>query len=233
MVELKQENVKYGGNINREGSLYWNEPTEGHATRRPPIRQAKTARGYTIANDTVVFHESELEHRVSTIIQARNDVRELHSQFPVLPFTDVDGVVHKHTFDFYVIFNDDHRVAVAVKYVKKQKQIHDMFRRIEMTTFSHVADDLRLMTELDASYDAFHNAQAILNSREFFDADEYKATRSIASRLAGQFRFGELLRNCSNFGVRRNAIWQLIDHGLLVPLEVERISEMSWLKATH
>ncbi|WP_245450246.1 Tn7 transposase TnsA N-terminal domain-containing protein [Rhizobium anhuiense] len=177
----------------------------------------------------MVFHESELEHRVSTIIQARADVRELHSQFPVLPFADDDGVLHEHTFDFYVVFDDGYRVAIAVKHARKQAQILDMFDRIGRHDFSHVADDLRLMTEEDATYEAFYNAHDILLSREHFDEAEYQTTRSIAKRLAGRFRLGELLRGCSHLGARRDAVWQLIDDGLLIPLSSGRISDLTWL----
>lgn len=180
----------------------------------------------------MVYHESELEHRVSTIIQARADVRELHSQFPVLPFADDDGVLHDHTFDFYVVFADGYRVAIAVKHARKRKLIRDMFDRIAREGFSHIADDLRLMTEEEATYDAFYNAHEILRSREHFDETEYKTTRSLAEQLIGRFRFGELLRDCPELGARRNAVWQLIDHGLLVPLSTERISELTWLKAS-
>lgn len=165
----------------------------------------------------MVFHESELEHRVSTIIQARADVRELHSQFPVLPFADDDGVIHDHTFDYYVVFDDGYRVAVAVKHARKRGQILDMFDRIARHDFSHVTDDLRLMTE-EETYEAFYNAHDILRAREHFDEVEYETTRSIAKRLVGRFRFGELLRGCSHLGARRDAVWQLIDDGLLVPL---------------
>ncbi|MBM7043589.1 hypothetical protein JTP94_00255 [Rhizobium lusitanum] len=209
--------------------LFWNEPTEGHATRRPALRQAKTARGFTIFNGTVVFHESELEHRVSTIMQGRADVRELHSQFPVLSFSDDDGVIHDHTFDYYVVFNDGFRVAIAVKHARKQAQILEMFNRIARQDFSHVADDLRLMTEEDATYEAFYNAHDILRAREHFDTIEYETTLSIAKRLAGRFRFGELLRGCRHVGSRRDAVWQLIDRGHLVPLSRGRISDLSWL----
>jgi len=177
----------------------------------------------------VVFHESELEHRVSTIIQARADVRELHSQFPVLPFADDDGVIHDHTFDYYVVFNDGYRVAIAVKHARKQALIHDMFDRIARHDFSHVADDLRLMTEEDATYEAFYNAHDILRAREHFDEIEYDTTRSIAARLVGRFRFGELLRGCSHLGARRDAVWQLIDQGYLLPLSRGRISDLTWL----
>lgn len=232
MVVLRQENVKYQGSTDGGESLYWNEPTTGHATRRPPIRQAKTARGFSLFNNIVVFHESELEHRVSTVIQARNDVRELHSQFPVLQFADDDGVIHKHIFDFYVVFSDGHRVAVAVKYAKKQKLIEKMFSQIEKKDFSHVADYLCLMTEEDATYDAFHNAHDILRSRHQIDKIEYDTTRLITEQLVGRFRFGDLLRGCPQIGNRRNAIWQLIDHGLLVPLSTERISDLTWLKTS-
>ncbi|GEO87519.1 MULTISPECIES: hypothetical protein [Alphaproteobacteria] len=177
----------------------------------------------------MVFHESELEHRVSTVIQARRDVRELHSQFPILPFADDDGVVHDHTFDYYVVFEDGYRVAVAVKHARKRTQILDMFDRIARHDFSHVADDLRLMTEEDATYETFYNAHDILRAREHFDEVEYEITRSIAMRLVGRFRFGELLRDCAHIGARRDAVWQLIDHGHLVPLSPGRISALTWL----
>ncbi|WP_210383990.1 hypothetical protein [Rhizobium lusitanum] len=225
------EDCKYRGRTSQRGDipLFWNEPTEGHATRRPALRQAKTARGFTIFNGTVVFHESELEHRVSTIMQGRADVRELHSQFPVLSFSDDDGVIHDHTFDYYVVFNDGFRVAIAVKHARKQAQILEMFNRIARQDFSHVADDLRLMTEEDATYEAFYNAHDILRAREHFDTIEYETTLSIAKRLAGRFRFGELLRGCRHVGSRRDAVWQLIDRGHLVPLSRGRISDLSWL----
>lgn len=177
----------------------------------------------------MVFHESELEHRVSKIIQARPDVRELHSQFPVLPFADDDGVIHDHTFDYYVVFDDGYRVAVAVKHARKRPQILDMFDRIAMHDYSHVADDLRLLTEEDATYEAFYNAHDILRSREHFDEVEYETARSIAMRLVGRFRFAELLRGCRHIGARRDAVWQLIDRGELVPLGPGRISDLTWL----
>ncbi|MGB3813771.1 MAG: hypothetical protein WA950_11140 [Shinella sp.] len=180
-------------------------------------------------NGNVVFHESELEHRVSTVIQARSDVRELHSQFPVLPFADDDGVIHDHTFDYYVVFDDGYRVAVAVKHARKQAQILDMFDRIARHDFSHVADDLRLMTDEDATYEAFYNAHDILRAREHFDEVECQNTRSIARRLVGRFHFAELLRGCRHVGARRDAVWQLIDRGDLVPLSPGRISDLSWL----
>ncbi|EUB97524.1 hypothetical protein PMI07_000084 [Rhizobium sp. CF080] len=166
---------------------------------------------------------------MSTIIQARADVRELHSQFPVLPFADDDGVLHDHTFDFYVVFDDGYRVAIAVKHARKQAQILDMFDRIASHDFSHVADDMRLMTEEDATYEAFYNAHDILRAREHFDEAEYETTLWIAKRLVGRFRFGELLRGCPHIGARRDAVWQLIDHGHLVPLSPGRISDLTWL----
>ena len=176
----------------------------------------------------MVFHESELEHRVSTIIQARADVRELHSQFPVLPFADDDGVIHDHTFDYYVVFNDGYRVAIAVKHARKQALIHDMFDRIARHDFSHVADDLRLMTEEDATYEAFYNAHDILRAREHFDEIEYDTTRSIAARLVGLSGWRVAPRPDRILERERDAVWQLTDPRLSASLLSRgRISDLT------
>ncbi len=116
-----------------------------NATRRPPLKQAKTTRGFSIFNGVVVYYESVLERRVSTTIQARNDVAELHSQYPVVTYVGADDRRHSHTFDYYVVFRDGHRVAVAVKHEAKRELMEDLLVRIRAAGISHVADDVVLM----------------------------------------------------------------------------------------
>ncbi|WLP56502.1 hypothetical protein [Agrobacterium fabrum] len=96
----------------------------------PADKQAKTARGHTFFNDNGVYHESELEHRVSSVLQTLSGLRELQSQYPKVHYTDADGVVREHTFDYFVVLKDGARVAVAVKYARKRAQMLDLLNRI-------------------------------------------------------------------------------------------------------
>jgi hypothetical protein len=209
--------------------LTWDAPDHGHATRRPPLKQAKTTRGFSVFKNVVVYYESVLEQRVSSVIQARNDVAELHSQYPVVSYVGADGNRHLHTFDYYVVFKDGHRVAVAVKYEAKRAEMLDLLWRIKSADIKHVADDVALMTQSNATLSDFQNATAIMWSRAHHDDREVADLLEIVCDLPGQFRFGELLRGCRNVANRRVAIWRLIDALFLVPLHRELITENSWL----
>jgi predicted RNase H-like HicB family nuclease len=174
-----------------------------------------------------VYHESELERRCSTVIQVRKDVRELYSQYPVLHYPDVDGVFRKHICDFCVVFEDGYTVAVAVKNASKAAKLRPVLESIKSSGFLSKAkdgklktgavDDIRLMTELDATYSAYENAQAILRSRRLRDEGEYLHVLSVVRSMPRVFRFGELLRGCQSRAARRAAVWLLIDDAVLVP----------------
>lgn len=215
------------------------DTTAGHATRKPATKQEATARGATFHNDTEVYHESELEHRVSIKIQGRNDVRELHSQFPVLLYIDDEGVIHKHTSDYYVVFSDGFRLAVAVKYDRKRSQMKALINNCRKAGFSILedgrvtvggVDDMKLLTETDATIDDFENGQCIIQSRKFPDPSRSAALYETARKLPGVFRFGELLRGAEHRGKQRTAVWHLIDLGHLLPVSPGRIDDLAWLR---
>ncbi len=167
-------------------------------------------------------------------------MRELHSQYPVFVYIDEEGVIRKHVCDFYVVFDDGHRLAVPVKYSRKEEQMESLITRIRKAGFTRLdkggkltvgaVDDMRLMTEIDATIDDFENAQAILHSREHFDASQCEELYKMVRKLPGCFRFGELLRHSSNRAKRRTAIWQLIDRGHLLAASKGRVDELSWLR---
>lgn len=209
----------------------WNRPTAGLATRKPPVKQAKTARGWTIHNGVVVWHESELEHRVSLRLQARTDVVHLHSQYPVFNWTDDDGKVRKHTADYFVIFPDGVKLAIVVKHEKKRAQMLDEIERIKADPSFAQVDDIRLLTETYGSIEAAENAKAILWSRRHHDQSEVDTLLAELGKVHAplQFRFGELLRNCATRRTRRIAIWRLIDAGVLISSTGEKINELTWL----
>lgn len=216
------------------------DPTAGHATRKPASQQKATARGATFFKGTEVFHESELEHRVSVKIQGRSDVKELHSQYPILLWIDAEGVIRKHTCDYFVVYESGFRLAVAVKYQKKKAKMDDLIKQIRLAGFTRhdskgkltvgAVDDMVHISEADTTIDDFENAQCILASRQRHDPTEYSMLLETVRKLPGRFRFGELLRDCANRAKRRTAIWRLLDIGHLVTVSTGRIDELAWLR---
>jgi hypothetical protein len=203
--------------------------TPGPAARMPPLKNAATARGFTFFKDTIVYHESELEHRVSLRLQARNDIARLYSQYPVFTHLDDDGKPHQHTADFCVVFNDGFRQAVVVKKETKREAIEDLIRRISAHPSANQVDGIVLRTEKYGSIDALENAMMVRWSREYHDQDDVDELLEVVSDLHGWFRFGSLLRDCVSIERRRVAVWRLIDAGILFSVTGEKITEMSFL----
>ncbi len=209
-------------------------PHPGLATRKPALKQAKTSRGHSIFRGIILWHESLLELRVSYLLQTWKGVREIHSQYPRVTYIDADGRTRTHTFDYYVVFEDGRRLAIAVKMYRKRAVMLDMLSRIEEAGISHkggrrLADETLLMTQKDATIASFHNCSEILASRETCDPADEHELREIVRRLTGRFRFMTLLSGCQDVAARRAAIWRLIDLGELVPEATGRIDELTWL----
>lgn len=203
--------------------------THGLATRVPPLKNMKTARGWTDCRDIVVYHESELEHRVSLRLQARNDVAELHSQFPVFHYYDDDGKLHKHTADFFVVYRDGFRQAIVVKQEKKREEMEALNTRIQAHPSSHLVDDIVLRTERYGTIEAAENAHMVRWSREYHNQPDVDELLDIVAKLHGWFRFGSLLKNCECLERRRVAVWRLIDSGVLYCPTGEKITELTYL----
>ncbi|MGR9148087.1 TnsA endonuclease N-terminal domain-containing protein [Rhizobium leguminosarum] len=210
----------------------WYRPTHGPAARVPALKNVKTARGYTIFNNYIVYHESELEHRVSLRVQTRSDVAELYSQAPVFQYKDEDGRLHKHTADFLVIYKDGFKQALIVKQERKREEMEKLIAWINAHESSRFVDDIKLRTERYGTIEAAENAELIRWSRERHDQDDVDELLTIVAGMPGWFRFGELLRNCSSMPRRRVAIWRLIDLGFLFTPTGEKVTELTWLAFT-
>jgi hypothetical protein len=210
-------------------------PHPGLATRRPALKQAKTSRGHSIFRGVILWHESLLELRVSYLLQTWHKVREIQSQYPRVTYIDGEGKTRTHTFDYYVVFEDGRRLAIAVKMDRKRAMMLDMLSRIEEAGICEkggrrLADETRLMTERDGSVTSFHNSSEILASRETCDPAAEAELREIVRRMTGRFRFMTLLSGCQSVATRRAAIWHLIDLGELVPKGIGLIDELTWLE---
>lgn len=230
---------------NEDGSVVrrWEEPSSGLATRRPPHKNAKTARGFTLHSNVMVDHESELEHRVSVILQARRDVEALHSQYPVVIYVDADGITRNHTFDYFAVLKNGLRIAIAVKPFRKQEVMLDLLEQIRQSGLTgynaqgllahKIFDQVILLTGVEANWDAYENAKDILRSRDHYHGDEYDGLALEILKFPDQFRFGELFRATGPTAKRWATAWALIDHNVITPVKSGRINNISWMTAVR
>lgn len=212
-------------------------PHPGLATRRPALKQAKTSRGHSVYRGVILWHESLLELRISYLLQTWQNVREIHSQYPRVTYNDSDGKTRTHTFDYYVVFEDGRRLAIAVKLSSKRVVMLDLLARIEEAGIAEhggarLADETCLMTEVEGNRDSFHNCSEILASRETCHPYAEQELCEIVERMTGRFRFMTLLSGCDDVAARRAAVWRLIDLRKLVPVGTGRINELTWLTRT-
>ena len=205
------------------------DPTHGYATRVPPRKNAKTARGFIFFNGVKVYHESELEHRVSLRIAVRNDVKSLHSQFPKLHYIDADGVLREHVADFYVEYQDGLREAVLVKLEKKRKKMKELVERIQVHENPRVVDGIQVLTEKYGTHDAAENANMVRWFRHYHHQPDVEELLDVLRKVPGWIRFGTLLMNCKSVPRRRAAVWRLIDLGVLFSPTGEKITDLTWL----
>jgi hypothetical protein len=207
--------------------------------RKPPTIHGKTLRGSSVFNETVIYHESDLERRVSTLLQLRKDVQELYSQWPVFLYRDADGVLREHITDYCAVFDNGDAVAVVVKHARKTEAMQDLMERIRAEGFLRknkngtvtrgAVSDIRLMTERQATYGAFENAKRILRARRMRVDADYLRAQELAQKFSGRFRFGELLRGSDDHAARRTSILLLVDDGVLIPETQGRIDDLTWL----
>lgn len=173
------------------------------------------------------------------VIQLRKDVKAIYSQFPVLLYRDADGVWREHICNFCVVFDDGEIVAVAVKHARKSDAMADLLKRIKAEGFLRknrngsttpgAVHDIRLMTEREATYGAYENADRILRARRMRVDAEYDRAFEAVQKFHGPFRFGELLRGCENRAARRTALLLLIDECVLLTETLGRIDDLTML----
>ncbi|WP_245304026.1 hypothetical protein [Agrobacterium bohemicum] len=190
-------------------------------------------------NDVVVYHESDLERRVSKVLQLRKDIKAIYSQYPVLLYRDADGVMREHVCDFCVVFDNDETVAIAVKHARKSDVMADLLKRIKAEGFLRknrngsttpgAVHDIHLMTEREATYGAYENAERIMRARRMRIDAEYDRAYEDVQKFHGRFRFGELLRGCEDRAKRRTAILLLIDDRVVLTETPARIDDLTML----
>ncbi|MGZ9720303.1 hypothetical protein [Rhizobium miluonense] len=220
----------------------WANPTSprGYApvlpslgNRKPSPKSPFNYRGNqpSLDGQRIMYFESSVELKAGRIFRASRDVQELREQWPTVDYLGHDGQRHKHTFDYWVRRADGKRVAIAAKPFERLLELGTLriLRQIQRMGIPQYADSVSVVTEAFANDDDDANAGWILVSRENYNEGEYLAARELVTNITGAVRFWDLLRGAPIPGHRRTAIWNLIDEGLLQPLERGRITDVSLL----
>lgn len=194
------------------------QPPSKHNDLRNVARNSrKNARGFTIFNGHQIQHESQLEQRVSMVLQADNTVADLFSQAVRQDYIDVNGTKTYTIFDFLAIKRDGSHVGVAVKPERYRKRMEAMFGQIAKTAEKVFIDRAVFYSDLDATREKFANARNVLWARGIADPDE---VNHLMEFLVSQelIEFWDLYdeNEIGHWG-RKAAIWRLIDLGILVP----------------
>jgi hypothetical protein len=197
-----------------------------HTGRRPPTKGTASFRGSTTDGDRneIVF-ESTLELAGADIVKANSKAKRLQSQVGPVHHLDEGGDVRRPIFDFVVTGEADRTLAIAIKPKRKRASsgIDDTIAAVreQRPDFS---DDVAVWTEDALPRSAEHNAGLILRSRRLRNEADVAALTEAASRTRGAVRIGQFLQSFRSDGRGFTAIVNLIDDGVLVPVDRGRIS---------
>ena len=205
-------------------SRFWQEHLP-HPGRRPPQKGVANFRGSTTdADRREIVLESTLELAASTISQGYRTVTRLQSQVGPVYHVDEDGEERRPIFDFVATGRSGETLAIAVKPSRKRKSsgIDDTVAAIRQQR-PGFATEMTVWTEEQLPKYAEHNAGLILRSRKLRNEPDVTAMHKVASLTRGVFHLGHLLRKCGSDARGFTAAVNLIDDGVLVPVEHGRI----------
>ena len=192
-----------------------------------------SARGTQVSQAMLadIQHWSETEHVVATTLLADATVREVYCQFPTVEFVDEFGEVHTHRFDYFVIYHDGTALAINVKLSTEAHVTEKLFVYLDECD---LAFEYICVTELEATQGCAANARAILDARENYNHADYAEALQALVGIHGNVLFHSLLKGARNPADRREALWNLIDRGVLVILdETERVCDYTYIGIDH
>jgi hypothetical protein len=131
-----------------------------------------------------IWFDSGLEEKWLTVLMASPEVIDIREQQRV-DFV-MDGQKRWHYFDYMVTWRSGWRSALPVKYQKDIKpDLHAVLQAISDQHGDNIADDFRILTELDIDVVTIANSRQILSCARDFD---YEAQDFILEELP---RLGE------------------------------------------
>lgn len=196
-----------------------------HSGRRPPQKGVANFRGSTTdADRREIVLESTLKNAASTISLGNRLVARLQSQVGPFYHLDEDGEMKRPVFDFVATGTSGKTLAIAVKPERRRKSsgIDDTVAAVRQQR-PDFATEVAVWTEEQLPRYAEHNAGLILRSRKLRKEPDVTAMHKVASLTCGKFQLGHLLRKCGSDARGFTAAVNLIDDGILVPVEHGRI----------
>ncbi|MRX50290.1 hypothetical protein GI374_07480 [Paracoccus sp. S-4012] len=168
--------------------------------------------------------ESHTEMQVALVMLARPEVIDLENQLPHR-WTDRDGALRTHFFDFRVSLRNGSRIALIVRSARKAANLdfRQTVRLIASQVLPEFADQVGVMTEKHLDPIEVHNAELIQSVRQS-DPEADAEVRSVISGMVGAGRIGDLAERTGLRGRGFRAVVRLIRRQELVLATHERIT---------
>lgn len=181
-----------------------------------------------------LVNESWLEGGVGCCLEADRNVVELRDQWPAVEYVDQHGEVHTHTFDWHVTHKDGKRFAIDARPRARLGNLPDVIALIrKQRAHREFADGMAIITERDFTNDDVVNAKQVLRSRLHRDEGEMNAAVKELRSVRGTVYFGDLVRKAPVEAYRRMAMWGMIDLGILLPVERQRVNDRTTMWVNH
>lgn len=173
---------------------YDNPPAPSRASRFPALKSRNTCRGFVIYQNRVVWFESHLELMVFFMLALLPEVATIQEQPNAVTYQDGE-TLHRHTFDFLVIFRDGSRKYVAVKPAARvaSSRIEHVLGLIAAQLSPALGGSVHLITDADFTYaDRFNATQAYDFCMDpVTEHDE--AMTGLVSEITGAIRIADLV----------------------------------------
>lgn len=213
-------------------------------TRQPTRLVARSYRSWAPVPELgrIITAESMLERHVRDVLLASPGLVDLRDQWPVVKFVDALGRERRHVFDYAALYDTGYVEAIAVKPLDRvdhvprdgRPSLRDTIRLIEeQEAHLSVAHAVRIVTDADVNSDDAANATRLREARRYRYEPDVEAALDAARELGREFRFFELVRGSVDEWRRKQAVWALIDDGLLRAAEPGRIVSRSVLVKTE
>lgn len=196
------------------------------------VSSKSSARGNQVsaAEQADLQHWSELAHRAATVLLVDPTIKELRCEWPTVEWTDSFGEVHTHRFDYYAVHHDGTETAYPVKHYKDKAEIDAVVKGLGTGLGFRVA----WVHEGLATPGRAANARSILKARQNANHEDYVDALGSLVNVHGRVYLHQLLTGASNEADRREAIFSLIDRGvveLVTPLK--RLADYSFVTVNH
>lgn len=191
---------------------------------RASSRSSSRGNQVSAADQADLQHWSELAHKAATILLADPTIRELRCEWPTVEWVDMYGEVHEHRFDYFAVHHDNSESAFNVKYFDKEHEVAAVFKGIGAELgFRRVWVHEGIATDGRAA-----NARSVLKARQNYNRVDYVEALTALVGTHGRVYLHQLLARARNEADRREAIYALIDSGVIdIVKPLERLADYS------